>query len=258
MFDEIEKAHPDVFNILLQLMDDGRLTDSHGRTVDFRNTIVLMTSNIGAQLIKRDSQLGFKPGGDTEQDEEIRYTAMKSKVLGELRKAFRPEFLNRIDATVVFRSLTKADMEVIVELELRRVRAQVIEHEMELEMTPEAVALLVDKGYDPDFGARPLKRVIQTMVEDSLAEHLLSGDFSPGDKIKVVRDGDELRAETRETGRSLICARTADGFRLPGMWALDSQMGRPLLPTAEPGIPCSNPRLPSAAGTESLPRNSSR
>ena len=198
LFDEIEKAHPDVFNILLQLMDDGRLTDSHGRTVDFRNTIVLMTSNIGAQLIKRDSQLGFKPGGDTEQDEEIRYTAMKSKVLGELRKAFRPEFLNRIDATVVFRSLSKADMELIVELELRRVRAQVIEHEMELEMTPEAVALLVDKGYDPDFGARPLKRVIQTMVEDSLAEHLLSGDFSPGDKIKVVRDGDELRAETRE------------------------------------------------------------
>jgi ATP-dependent Clp protease ATP-binding subunit ClpC len=198
LFDEIEKAHPDVFNILLQLMDDGRLTDAHGRTVDFRNTIVLMTSNIGAQLIKRDAQLGFQVGGDKEQNEENRYKTMKSKVLGELKKAFRPEFLNRIDATVVFRSLSRADMEIIVELELRRVRAQVTEHEMELEMTPEAVALLVEKGYDPDFGARPLKRVIQTMVEDSLAEHLLSGRFSPGEKIKVVRDGDELRAETRE------------------------------------------------------------
>jgi ATP-dependent Clp protease ATP-binding subunit ClpC len=198
LFDEIEKAHPEVFNILLQLMDDGRLTDAHGRTVDFRNTIALMTSNIGAQLIKRDVQLGFQVGGDTEQSEENRYKTMKAKVLSELKKAFRPEFLNRVDATVVFRSLTRADMMQIVELELRRVRAQVTEHEMELEMTPEAVALLVEKGYDPDFGARPLKRVIQTMVEDSLADHLLSGHFSPGEKIRVVRDGDELRAETRE------------------------------------------------------------
>ncbi|MCY4108922.1 MAG: ATP-dependent Clp protease ATP-binding subunit [Chloroflexi bacterium] len=198
LFDEIEKAHPEVFNILLQLMDDGRLTDAHGRTVDFRNTIVLMTSNIGAQLIKRDVQLGFQVGGDTEQSEENRYKTMKAKVLSELKKAFRPEFLNRVDATVVFRSLNRADMVQIVELELRRVHAQVTEHDMELEMTPEAVALLVEKGYDPDFGARPLKRVIQTMVEDSLADHLLSGHFSPGEKIRVVRDGDELRAETRE------------------------------------------------------------
>ena len=180
------------------MMDDGRLTDAHGRTVDFRNTIVLMTSNIGAQLIKRDVQLGFQVGGDTEQSEENRYKTMKAKVLSELKKAFRPEFLNRVDATVVFRSLNRADMVQIVELELRRVHAQVTEHDMELEMTPEAVALLVEKGYDPDFGARPLKRVIQTMVEDSLADHLLSGHFSPGEKIRVVRDGDELRAETRE------------------------------------------------------------
>ena len=123
---------------------------------------------------------------------------MKSKVLGELKKGFRPEFLNRIDATVVFRSLGKDDMSQIVELELRRVTAQVVEHEMELVMTPEATALLVEKGYDPDFGARPLKRIIQTMVEDPLAERLLAGDFAPGEKIRMVRDGDELRAEIRE------------------------------------------------------------
>ena len=198
LFDEIEKAHPEVFNILLQLMDDGRLTDAHGRTVDFRNTIVLMTSNIGAQLIKRDSQLGFQVDGKSSESEENRYQGMKSKVLGELKKGFRPEFLNRIDATVVFRSLGKDDMSQIVELELRRVTAQVVEHEMELEMTPEATALLVEKGYDPDFGARPLKRIIQTMVEDPLAERLLAGDFAPGEKIRMVRDGDELRAEIRE------------------------------------------------------------
>ena len=198
LFDEIEKAHPEVFNILLQLMDDGRLTDAHGRTVDFRNTIVLMTSNIGAQLIKRDSQLGFQVDGESSESEENRYQGMKSKVLGELKKGFRPEFLNRIDATVVFRSLGKDDMSQIVELELRRVTAQVVEHEMELEMTPEATALLVEKGYDPDFGARPLKRIIQTMVEDPLAERLLAGDFAPGEKIRMVRDGDELRAEIRE------------------------------------------------------------
>ena len=198
LFDEIEKAHPEVFNILLQLMDDGRLTDAHGRTVDFRNTIVLMTSNIGTKLIKRDSQLGFQVDGESSESEENRYQGMKSKVMGELKKAFRPEFLNRIDATVVFRSLGRDDMSQIVELELRRVRAQVVEHEMELEMTPEATALLVEKGYDPDFGARPLKRIIQTMVEDPLAEHLLAGNFAPGEKIRMVRDGDELRAETRE------------------------------------------------------------
>ena len=198
LFDEIEKAHPEVFNILLQLMDDGRLTDAHGRTVDFRSTIVLMTSNIGAQLIKRDSQLGFQVDGESSESEENRYQGMKSKVLGELKKGFRPEFLNRIDATVVFRSLGKDDMSQIVELELRRVTAQVVEHEMELEMTPEATALLVEKGYDPDFGARPLKRIIQTMVEDPLAERLLAGDFAPGEKIRMVRDGDELRAEIRE------------------------------------------------------------
>ena len=198
LLDEIEKAHPDVFNVLLQLMEDGRLTDTHGRTVDFRNTIVIMTSNIGAQLIKRASTIGFVMDDESDVAEEDQYKRMSGKVLGELKKAFRPEFLNRIDATVVFRSLTRADIHQIVDLELDMLRERLAEHEVELELTPEAMDLLAEKGYDPDYGARPLRRAIQDLVEDPLAEKLLSGDFSAGDKINIERDGDELRAGSRE------------------------------------------------------------
>ena len=198
LLDEIEKAHPDVFNILLQLMEDGRLTDTHGRTVDFRNTIVIMTSNIGAQLIKRSSGIGFvvSDGGDIAEEDE--YKRMSGKVTGELKKAFRPEFLNRIDATVVFRALTRKDIHKIVDLELDLVRERLAEHEIELEITEDAMDLLAEKGYDPDFGARPLRRAIQDLLEDPLAEKLLSGDFVAGDKVSIERDGDELRAGSRE------------------------------------------------------------
>ena len=198
LLDEIEKAHPDVFNILLQLMEDGRLTDTHGRTVDFRNTIVIMTSNIGAQLIKRSSGIGFVVSDGGELAEEDEYKRMAGKVTGELKKAFRPEFLNRIDATVVFRALTRKDIHKIVDLELDLVRERLAEHEIELEITEDAMDLLAEKGYDPDFGARPLRRAIQDLLEDPLAEKLLAGDFAAGDKVSIERDGDELRAGSRE------------------------------------------------------------
>jgi len=198
LLDEIEKAHPDVFNILLQLMEDGRLTDSHGRTVDFRNTIVIMTSNIGAQLIKRSSGIGFVVNDGGEIAEEDEYKRMSGKVTGELKKAFRPEFLNRIDATVVFRALTRKDIHKIVDLELDLVRERLAEHEIALEITEDAMDLLAEKGYDPDFGARPLRRAIQDLLEDPLAEKLLAGEFAAGDKVSIERDGDELRAGSRE------------------------------------------------------------
>ena len=191
LLDEIEKAHPEVFNILLQLMDDGRLTDAKGRTVDFRNAVVIMTSNVGAQHIKRDSSLGFRHDGSGTSEEDY-YKSMRAKVLTELKKAFRPEFLNRVDATVVFHALSREDVENIVDIELERVRLQLTEHEFTLEVTAEAKALLAGKGYDPDFGARPLRRVIQNLIEDPLAEKLLRGSFEAGDKVVVDSDGDEL------------------------------------------------------------------
>ena len=196
LLDEVEKAHPEVFNILLQLMDDGRLTDAKGRTVDFRNTIIIMTSNVGAQHIKRGASLGFQVD-EGEQADEARYRNMRAKVLAELKKLFRPEFLNRVDGTVVFHALTRADVEAIVDLELGRVRLQLSEHELELEVTPEAKSLLAEKGYDPDFGARPLRRVIQNLIEDPLAEELLRGAFATGSKVIVDRTGDELDITTR-------------------------------------------------------------
>jgi len=196
LLDEVEKAHPEVFNILLQLMDDGRLTDAKGRTVDFRNTIIIMTSNVGAQHIKRGASLGFQVD-EGEQADEARYRNMRAKVLAELKKLFRPEFLNRVDGTVVFHALTRTDVEAIVDLELGRVRLQLSEHELELEVTPEAKSLLAEKGYDPDFGARPLRRVIQNLIEDPLAEELLRGAFATGSKVIVDRTGDELDITTR-------------------------------------------------------------
>ncbi len=194
LLDEIEKAHPDVFNVLLQMMEDGRLTDSKGRTVDFRNTVLIMTSNIGAKQIKRVGGLGFS-GADPEENDEGFYREMKSKVTTELKKAFRPEFLNRIDASVVFRSLGRADIDQIVDLELENLRARLREHEIEIQLSPDALGLLAERGYDPDFGARPLRRVIQQLLEDPLAETLLSGELPSGAKVMVERDGDELATQ---------------------------------------------------------------
>ena len=190
LLDEIEKAHPDVFNILLQILEDGRLTDAQGRTVDFRNAIVIMTSNIGAADIARNTPLGFAVSDET----GTTYEDMKSKIMGELKKVFRPEFLNRIDEVIVFHKLSKEEILEIVDLMISRVRAQVAEHELQLDLTPAAKDLLVDKGWDPAMGARPLRRAIQRYIEDPLADEVLkAGEMAPGSTVAVDRDkkGDE-------------------------------------------------------------------
>ena len=192
LLDEIEKAHPDVFNILLQIFDDGHLTDAKGRKVDFRNTIVVMTSNIGAELIKRDTTLGFALRVDEAQSQEQAYQKMKDKVLGELKKTFRPEFLNRIDGVVVFHALTKDHIHQIAELMLRNVARQLQEKGIKLEASQEAKELLGEKGYDPNYGARPLRRTIQNIVEDQLSEALLKGSFHSGDTVVLEREGDNI------------------------------------------------------------------
>jgi ATP-dependent Clp protease ATP-binding subunit ClpC len=190
LFDEIEKAHPDVFNILLQIFDDGHLTDAKGRRVDFRNSIIVMTSNIGAELIKKGSSLGFTAGDESKAQEQS-YERMKENLLNELKKTFRPEFLNRIDAVVVFHSLTKEHIRKIVDLMLSTVSKQLAEKEIKLEVTDAAKDFLGEKGYDRIFGARPLRRVIQNLVEDKLSESLLRGEFRPGDTAVVdLKDGE--------------------------------------------------------------------
>jgi ATP-dependent Clp protease ATP-binding subunit ClpB len=181
LFDEIEKAHPDVFNALLQVLDDGRLTDGKGRTVDFRNTVVIMTSNVASDLIQEASRRG-------EDDERL-----KDKLMDVLRHTFRPEFLNRIDETVIFKALGKAEIEKIVEIQLKDLRRRLAERKLQLEVSPEAKALLAERGYDPVFGARPLKRTIQRMIENPLAVEVLAGRFAEGDTIVVEPDGETLR-----------------------------------------------------------------
>ena len=197
LLDEIEKAHPDVFNVLLQIMEDGRLTDGKGRTVDFRNTILIMTSNVGAHLIKRDAAVGFRLETEDMRTEGQFYKEMRERVMAEIKKTFRPEFLNRVDSVVVFHHLTKADIIKIVDIELEEVRARLTEQEITLEVTDDAKELLVEQGYDPDNGARPLRRVIQNLIENELAEGLLAEKFHAGDTITVDRDGEELRLEMR-------------------------------------------------------------
>ena len=198
LLDEIEKAHPDVFNILLQIFDDGHLTDAKGRRVDFRNTIIAMTSNIGAELIKRDTTLGFATKTEEAKSHEQAYERMKEKVLGEVKKFFRPEFLNRIDGVVVFHALTKEHIRQIVDLMLREVWQELAEKTVKLEVTDTAKDLLGEKGYDPIFGARPLRRTIQDMVEDPLSDAFLRGDFQAGDTVLVDCEGEEIVIRTLE------------------------------------------------------------
>ena len=185
VLDEIEKAHPEVFNILLQIMEDGQLTDAKGRRVDFRNTVIIMTSNVGAQQLQRDSSIGFRAGGTEDVQAAADYERMKDKVLGELKNTFRPEFLNRIDATVVFRSLTREEIREIVDLLLARVKEQLAGQEMELVVTDGAKDAIIAKGYDQAYGARPLRREIQNQIEDALAERMLQASFSAGDTVIV-------------------------------------------------------------------------
>ncbi len=190
LLDEIEKAHPDVFNLLLQVFEDGRLTDSQGRTVDFKNSVIVMTSNVGAVGMQTNTDVGFRPQRDAGQSDDQAYERMKNKVLEEVKHTFRPEFLNRLDETVVFHQLTRPQIEEIVGLELEKVVREVKAQEMFLEATEEAKSLLAKKGWDPQFGARPLRRAIQREVEDELAEEMLRGKFGAGDRILCEVDPD--------------------------------------------------------------------
>ncbi len=187
LLDEIEKAHPDVFNILLQILEDGKLTDAQGRKVDFRNTIVIMTSNIGAASISKNQSLGFSIGDDS----GLSYDDMKDRVMSELRKVFRPELLNRIDEVIVFHKLTKDEIMLIVELMMVRLRDQMGEHEAAIELTAGAKELLVEKGYDPTMGARPLRRAIQRFIEDPLADFVLGRQLEPGSTILIDRKNED-------------------------------------------------------------------
>ncbi len=189
LFDEVEKAHPDVLQLLLQILEDGRLTDSLGRTVDFRNTIIIMTSNIGAQLLQRQTSMGFAAAATSFNDAE----KMREKVLEEAKRVFKPEFLNRISDIVFFRPLDKADLVKIVELEVAKFAKRLVERKIDLEFTPEAKELLIDKGYDEKYGARPLRRAVEHYLEDPLAEAILRGDVKEGETVIVARDGDVLK-----------------------------------------------------------------
>jgi ATP-dependent Clp protease ATP-binding subunit ClpC len=198
LFDEIEKAHPEAFNMLLQILEDGCLSDAKGHRVDFRNAIILMTSNVAAEHLMREMSVGFKLSQDEARNAEEEYQKMKEKVLDQLKKTFRPEFLNRIDAVVVFRSLTQDQIREIVELMLGRVRERLDEHEITLEATDEAKKLLAEEGYDPHFGARPLRRVIQNAIEDPLSEAILAGEFSAGDTVVLDVEDGEIRLRSKE------------------------------------------------------------
>lgn len=197
LLDEIEKAHPDVFNILLQVLDDGRLTDSKGRTVDFRNTVVIMTSNVGASMIKKNTTLGFTTG-----DTERKYQDMKDKVMDELKKSFRPEFLNRIDEVIVFHSLEQEHIEQIVSLMTEELRKRLKEQEIDFVLTDAAKKILAKEGFDPAYGARPLRRAIQRHIEDRLSEELLKGVISKGDTVNIDAEDDKLVVKRLEKAKS--------------------------------------------------------
>jgi ATP-dependent Clp protease ATP-binding subunit ClpC len=193
LFDEIEKAHPDVFNILLQVLDDGRLTDSQGRVVDFKNTVIIMTSNLGSKALQGAKSVGFTSVTDTASKEKNDYDKMKATVMESVKKAFRPEFINRVDEIVIFHPLTQAQLGQIVGLMLGDLRKRLAEKDMQMEVTEEALAAIAKAGFDPEYGARPLRRAIQNRVEDPLADKLLAGAFGPGDTIHVgMNDQDQL------------------------------------------------------------------
>jgi ATP-dependent Clp protease ATP-binding subunit ClpB len=178
LFDEIEKAHPDVFNALLQILEDGRMTDGQGRTVDFKNTVIIMTSNLGSQYIQELA------GKDRKE--------MERRVNAALREAFKPEFLNRIDETIIFNNLGREEIKAIVEIQLKRLRQNLAHRKISLDLSERAQALIVEKGYDPVYGARPLKRTIQRLIQDPLAVKILAGEFKEGDSVKIDATGEEL------------------------------------------------------------------
>ena len=198
LFDEIEKAHPDVFNILLQILEEGRLTDAQGRTVDFRNTVIIMTSNVGARDIAQSTSLGFSPDGQSGlSDEEI-----KSRVMTEMKKLFRPEFLNRLDEIIVFKSLTEEQIGQIVELMVADLRDRMISQNMTINLTPAAVQFIAKEGTDTTYGARPLRRAIQRLLEDPISEQILEGVWTSGSVVDVDVEGEGEDAKLSFTAGS--------------------------------------------------------
>ncbi len=210
VFDEIEKAHPEAHNMLLQIMEEGHLSDARGHKVDFRNTIIVMTSNIGADVIKRQSSFGFQIERDEEQAEKEAYEEMRKKLTDSLKRVFRPEFINRLDGVIVFHSLTRENLHRIVSLEIEKVAERLVENNITLRATPAAIDQFAAEGYDPDMGARPLRRVIQNKVEDRLSDALLAGDFNDGDTVLVdVDENHELvlrKAEDEDEPEPLAAA----------------------------------------------------
>ena len=278
LLDEVEKAHPEVFNILLQILEDGHLSDAKGRRVDFRNAIIIMTSNLGAKQLQTNSSLGFRAMGSTDANRaESSYELMKEKVAAELKQNFRPEFLNRIDATVVFRSLTVEEIAQIVDLMLARVRDQLRAQQMQLEVTEAAKEHIIKLGYDVAYGARPLRRVIQNMIEDVLAEHLLLGKYEPGSTIVVDKDPEagldihlaeppSRAPRSRRGDAAPPRRRPSDGaapepLRLPVLRGVVPSLGRPVPRLRPAGTPWSRrsstnrhgPSEPSPAARASGP-----
>ncbi len=199
LFDEIEKAHPDVFNMLLQILEDGFVSDAKGRKVDFRNTVIIMTSNVGASDMYREAKLGFKAETkDDEREVEQVHLQIKEKVMGDLKRTFRPEFLNRVDQVVVFKSLSKDNVKKILNLQLGDLAKRLKEQEIDLKVTASAKSFLMEKGYDLDNGARPMRRAIQDYIEDPLAGELLNLNFKAGDTVEVTRRGDKLHLSHAE------------------------------------------------------------
>ena len=195
LFDEIEKAHPDVFNIMLQILDDGRLTDSKGRLISFKNTIIIMTSNVGASMITSTQKLGFSVAGDEKKD---KYEKLKDTVMEELKKAFRPEFLNRIDDIIVFAHLSKEEIREIVDLMLKDLFKRLDERELTIEVGDDVKDYLAKEGYSEAYGARPLRRVIQKKIEDVLAEEILTGNYKPKDTLVMSMEDDKIKISKKE------------------------------------------------------------
>ena len=195
LLDEIEKAHPDVMNMLLQILDDGRLTDAQGRTVNFKNTVIIMTSNIGARLITDKTTLGFASEGNKKDETQKEYETIKKDVMGELKKQFRPEFINRIDEIIVFHKLNNEDIRKIMDIMLNQLKNRLTEQEIDIEIDESVKQLLIEKGTDTNYGARPLKRPIQNVLEDKIAEAMLDGKIKPGKVAKVIAKDGEVQIQ---------------------------------------------------------------
>ncbi|MFL6528283.1 MAG: AAA family ATPase, partial [Chthoniobacterales bacterium] len=195
LFDEIEKAHPDVMHLLLQILEEGKITDSLGRKIDFRNTIIIMTSNVGAETLRKQTTMGF---GATKPLGEHEYDAMKDKLMEEAKRAFKPEFINRLDDIIVFHQLTKPDLLQIVELEVAKVLARIKEKDVHIVLEQSAKEFLIEKGYDPQYGARPMRRAVERYLEDPFAEELLRGNMKAGDVVHVTMEDGKLTFRVAE------------------------------------------------------------